>query len=330
MKIEVARRRQASVRVLAAAMGLLGSFLQTSTGAGVIDVPRMEGIVIDGKPGDWRDAGFKVEVMTAADGWVRGAADLDSRLALGWDDRGLLVLAQIMDQDFAENANTNELYAGDSVELYLIDKRGGTEMIQAVIAPGMTAAQVEPRCRLYDYRKNPALKARAPAISVARTRVRGGYVLEALLPWTNVGISARPGVEAAVQIFVNDTDAGARPLTLAWHPATGTFMNTQRANQIRLAEKASPALPGVTHAFNLGSNYWFSIEILAGIAAERRQGRRPQVAAFRPAARRGRARQDAAALPGLGRLSAGRQAGHIHHRCPGLSERHLLVGGPVG
>ena len=248
-----------TTRLLVTTLAISTAVLMATAEARAIDVPRLEGIVIDGKPDDWRDAGFNIEVMAAADGWVRTAADLDSRIKLGWDERGLLVLAQVQDQDFVEAADTNQLYAGDSLELYLIDKQGGTNMIQAVIAPGMTASQTEARCRLYDYRKAPALKAQPPTITVARTKVAGGYILEALIPWSNMGLSAQTGAEAAVQIFLNDTDAGARPLTLAWHPATGTFMNTQRANAIRLAEKASPPAPGVAHAFTLGSNYWFSV-----------------------------------------------------------------------
>jgi hypothetical protein len=501
-----------TTRLLVTTLAISTAVLMATAEARAIDVPRLEGIAVDGKPDDWRDAGFKVEVMAAADGWVRAAADLDSRITLGWDDRGLLVLARVQDQDFVEAADTNQLYAGDSLELYLIDKQGGTNMIQAVIAPGMTASQTEARCRLYDYRKAPALKAQPPTITVARTKVAGGYILEALIPWSNMGLSAQTGAEAAVQIFLNDTDAGARPLTLAWHPATGTFMNTQRANAIRLAEKASPPAPGVAHAFTLGSNYWFSVvapprmigkdvtvnfdgkkvtegkvatyagragvclnallppdrlntcrfdvaidgqalepvsaadleqergesafplgsrmpatftgdklpaaeltdaaaverlvgpfetkttcfneafskvttaagpglygaivevqprlfqppllhvratgrcrseaehrrhqplvvrhaasgwprhhaEVLAGIAAEGRQGARKWVAALRPVARRGGARQDAAALQGVGRLSARGQAGHLHHRRPGLPEGHHLVGGTAG
>ena len=257
-KLAVNRATEMVLATVALAVLLAGQ-LVADEGARVFDVPKLDGIVIDGTADDWKEAGFHVDVMTSVDGWVRPVSNMDSRISIGWDERGLLVLAQILDQDFVENADTNQLYAGDSVELYLVDKRGGAEMIQAVIAPGMSAAQPELRCRLYDYRKNATLKANAPTITAARTKVPGGYILEALLPWANVGISAQPGVEAAVQIFVNDADAGARPLTLAWHPATGTFMNTQRANAIRLAEKASPTLPGVAHAFTLGSNYWFSV-----------------------------------------------------------------------
>lgn len=244
---------------VSAVAGILACLLQTVAVAGVCDVPRLDGVVIDGKADDWHDAGFKIDAMASADGWVRAAADLDARIRLGWDERGLLVLAHVQDQEFVENADTNALYAGDSVELYLVNKRGGTEMIQAVISPGMAATQGELRCRLYDYRKDAALKVQAPTITVARTKVTGGYVLEALLPWSNVGLSAQSGVEAALQIFVNDTDTGARPLTLAWYPGTGTFMNTERAFAVRLAEKAGPALPGVARAFGLGSNFWFSV-----------------------------------------------------------------------
>jgi predicted esterase len=60
-------------------------------------------------------------------------------------------------------------------------------------------------------------------------------------------------------VFVTDADADARPLTLAWYPGTGTFLKTERTMRIRLAEKAGTSAPGVAHAFELGSNHWFSV-----------------------------------------------------------------------
>jgi len=51
----------------------------------VFDVPRLDGIVIDGKADDWHGAGFKVKIMTSVDGWVRSAPDMDCCFSLGWD-----------------------------------------------------------------------------------------------------------------------------------------------------------------------------------------------------------------------------------------------------
>lgn len=234
----------------------------------IFDVPRFEHIVVDGQAGDWHDQGFVIETMTSANGLVKPAADMDSHLRLGWDDRGLLVLIQVSDQSFVESQQTDRLYVGDSVELFLADKRGGSQLIQAVISPGMTAEQPDLRYYLYDYRQDPALKAIPLAISAARTRVTGGDVLEVLIPWSNIGVKPEIGSEVAFQVFANDRDDGAPLFRTVWYPATSTFQNTNRAHRIRLAQRASPPCSAVARGFSRLNHAWFTVVAVPRLAGK--------------------------------------------------------------
>lgn len=212
----------------------------------VYNVPRLTNIVIDGQADDWGEAGFRVEVIAAMDGRVKAASDLDGRFRLGWDDRGLLILLKIRDDVSVENDAEDQLWQNDSVELYLVNRRGGTELIQVVLAPGVDGKHPELRHHFYDHRKDAALKQTKLTLLAARTRTDDGYVMEVMLPWDVVGLKAEPGLELGFQMFVNDTDqAGARPFSAAWYPAVGVFQDTRRVHRLRLADKASPPVQAV-------------------------------------------------------------------------------------
>ena len=205
----------------------------------VFDIPRVDGITVDGKPDDWGDRGFRVELMAGADGTLKPPSDLDARFRLAWDERGLLVLLTVRDDQFLEDDQLGTLWQRDCVGLYLADRRGGQQLVQTVIAPGMDPRFPEVRSTMKDLRKDETLKKTKPAVTVARTKVASGYVMEVLLPWANVGFTPRPGAEAGFNAFVDDFD-GQRLFNAVWYPLTGTFMDTKRMYSVRLAERPSP------------------------------------------------------------------------------------------
>lgn len=253
---------------LALMAAVLGHPASAADESPLFDIPRLDNVIVDGQPDDWRDGGFAIETMASVDGWIKPADDMDSRVRLGWDSRGLLVLILVRDQSFVEADSTNQLYEGDSVELYLVDKRGGSQMIQAVISPGMSADKQELRYRLYDYRKDPALKAVPPVLSAARTKSSGGCVVEVLVPWSSIGVKPEVGTEVAFQVFANDLDFDSTLFHTVWYPATGTFMDSRRTHRVRLAERPSPPFAAVARGFSRLNDAWFTI-----VAASRLAGK---------------------------------------------------------
>ena len=79
---------------------------QTAAPSPVFDVPRLDKIAVDGKPDDWGERGFKVEVLAPLEGAPRPPSDLGGAFRLGWDARGLLVLAMVRD-DVASEERVN-------------------------------------------------------------------------------------------------------------------------------------------------------------------------------------------------------------------------------
>ncbi|MFZ4397339.1 MAG: sugar-binding protein, partial [Kiritimatiellia bacterium] len=255
------------VAAVALAISLVGQLI-ADEGDRVFDVPKRDGIVIDGIADDWKDAGFKIDVLTSLDGWDRPVSNLDSRVSIGWDGRGLLVLIQVSDQSFVETNSIDALFASDSVELFLVDKRGGTQMMQAVIAPGMTREQTELRYTLYDYRTDAGLKTNSLTLNAARTKTPRGYVMEVLLPWSNIWVVPILGAEVAFQVFVNDKDVGERLFNTVWYPATGTFRNSGNTYRLRLADRAGQRFASKARGFARFGETWFSVIAASDLAGK--------------------------------------------------------------
>jgi hypothetical protein len=63
--------------------------------AGLIDVPRVTGIVIDGAADDWGDRGFQVNSPRPLQGRSHLEPGFWPRYRVGWDEHGLLLCFQV-------------------------------------------------------------------------------------------------------------------------------------------------------------------------------------------------------------------------------------------
>ena len=206
----------------------------------LFDVPRLDKIVIDGKADDWGRRGFRVDALTWLDGPIRPANDFDPRFRLAWDRRGLLVLVTVADDEPRESDDIASLWQRDCAELFLADRHGGSEKVQCVVAPGLDPKHPRLRHYLYDQRSSKALRKVEPTAQAARTKTRNGYVMEVLLPWSNVGIDPTLGLECAFQAYLNDSDARGGLLHATWYPQVSAHIDSKRMHRIRLASRPSP------------------------------------------------------------------------------------------
>ena len=209
------------------------------------DVPRLADIAVDGKPGDWADGGFRVDVLSDPAARPRPLASLDATVRLGWDEGGLLVLLAVADDVAHEADRTDQLWRADSAELFVATAPGEADRWQAIIAPGLDARHPKLRHHLYDYRATSTLKATTLAIEAARAKTATGYTMEARLPWKALGIQPAAGREVAFQVYVNDTDGAGDRTQLRWFPEEGAQRDTRRMHRLRLAEKPGPPVTAV-------------------------------------------------------------------------------------
>ncbi len=208
----------------------------------VFDVPRIEGIELDGKGGDWGEKGLRIEAMSWPDGPVCPVEDLDGRFRLAWDDRGLLILLHVTDSVPFEADEAGRLWQADCIELFQAEKVGGAERIQVLIAPGRTANHPDVRTHIFDRRASEELKKQPATVSAVRTKTESGYLMEALLPWSNLGIKPALGTEAAFQIYVNDGDTPGQRDRMIWFPLDEAHADSTRMHTVRLAKEPSPAV----------------------------------------------------------------------------------------
>ncbi len=207
----------------------------------VFDIPKLADIKIDGKDDDWKDKGFSVEALADVAGKTRPPENFNPAFKLGWNDTGLLVLVTVTDDVALEPAEKPEdLWQGDSIEFFVATARGSDQCYQVVIAPGRDARKPELRKNISDYRKGTAKKEKL-TIEAARTVNDKGYIIEALLPWKNLGIEAKDGTELAFQLYANDADKENERYQALWYPKPDAHSDTNNTHRIRLSDtKASP------------------------------------------------------------------------------------------
>ena len=210
------------------------------------DIPKLKSITIDGDAKDWKDAGFRVNVVAAVDGATQAPSDFDPAFRLGWDARGLLVYAEVHDDAFVENQDENAYQQKDSIELLVSPSVGAEDLIHFAIAPGMTGEVPELKYKVFDWRKREPRD--AATIEAARRKIDGGYAVEVLLPWTNLAITPKAGLETALQVQLNDVDADNRLFRTAWYPQTPPVGRTLAMHRLRLANKPSSPVNAVARA----------------------------------------------------------------------------------
>jgi hypothetical protein len=155
----------------------------------------------------------------------------------------LLILINATDDVASEPAEKpEELWKGDSVEMFVANDRGGDSVMQIVIAPGRDPKHNALRSNVSDYRKEKKGKLE---ITAERTVSDTGYVIEVLVPWKNLNIEAKDGANVGFQFYANDVDQGEARYQALWFPKPETHQDSKNMFRLKLVSTpiAAPALP---------------------------------------------------------------------------------------
>ena len=101
----------------------------------LLDIPKLEGIVIDGDAGDWGAEAFRAELL-----WGRFDVPLthfSGAFRAGWSQEGLLLLCELRDKTLVEAETEDELWraGADCLVLYVLPERGERAMLRVAISP---------------------------------------------------------------------------------------------------------------------------------------------------------------------------------------------------
>lgn len=210
----------------------------------VFDIPRLDHVEIDGKADDWSDRGFKVLGLADMEGNMRLPENFDPSFRLGWNEKGLLMLFHVRDNAVVDYSAQAAMWMKDSIELFMAENRDSQNRFHLCIGPGADGRQPKARAFFWDRRIQ---KGGAPLVAdVKGARTPDGYLVEMLLPWSNLGITPTPGREVALQTMVNDADTvkgGANDWFRAvWHPDGHTEFKPKALHRLRLADQPGPTV----------------------------------------------------------------------------------------
>jgi beta-lactamase regulating signal transducer with metallopeptidase domain len=229
----------AALILIPQARGKGWSFMARNANRIVFDIPKLEGITIDGNADDWGNRGFKGTQVGVRGGAVIPREELDVAFRLGWTDEGLAFLIAVQAPAFIES-ESQEYYQRDGVEMFIADSVGGKELVQVMVSPGVSPQRSQLAYRVFDYMRSEDMRSGVPArATVARQTVPGGYTMEVLLPWDMVGVTPAPGHMAGFQFSVGSWDEKNGLGRAMWYPVHGAHANSALTHALRLAGGAS-------------------------------------------------------------------------------------------
>src|SRR5258708_35078090 len=84
------------------------ALLRAGDDSPVFEIPKLTDVKIDGKGDTWGDKGFKVENLCDVAGRTRTPDNFSPSFRLGWNEQGLLVLVNVLDDIPLEPAEKPE------------------------------------------------------------------------------------------------------------------------------------------------------------------------------------------------------------------------------
>lgn len=180
------------------------------------DLPRVDGVTADGQDGDWSDQGLQLNALAGDTPTPLPSRDFDAIARLGWTDKGLAVLVEVRDNEFREEPRPSDIFKGDSIEMFLNSKPEYKGSLQPIVSPGLDPKFPELRYYIWDIRPDELKASTQPTFEACRTRTTDGYCMEAIIPWSNLGITPEVGTKVAFRLNVNDLDGQGSRRQFVW------------------------------------------------------------------------------------------------------------------
>ncbi|MEN4100582.1 MAG: sugar-binding protein [Anaerolineaceae bacterium] len=166
---------------------------------------------LDGVWDEWTTAAFPATFVTfGRDNWT-GEADLEGSFRLGWDQNNLYVAVKIIDDAYVQNANGQEIFLGDSVEILfdrdLLGDFNSTSLTsddyQLGISPGNPDVNGAKEAFLW---YPSGLAGSRPDVKIAAVRAKGVTRIEAAIPWGTFGVVPALNQRYGFALSASDND----------------------------------------------------------------------------------------------------------------------------
>ncbi|MCC5844339.1 MAG: metallophosphoesterase [Verrucomicrobia bacterium] len=177
-------------------------------------LPYVGPVRVDGS-GGWADRGLAVPYLVNHNRHVPDPEVFMARARLGWNEQGVVVLADVRARERFEQDETNRLVHGDSLSVYIMD---GNARLQVVASPGGLADQPEARYTFHDTGGRVA-DADDLEVELAARHANEGkiYRIEMLVPWSNLNrTDVEAGMDLHLQLHVINHDGPRGNLDRDW------------------------------------------------------------------------------------------------------------------
>ena len=168
-------------------------------------------LTIDGVFDDWEIERYGVgSIVAGAVNW-NGEADLSARVMWSWDENNLYLAARVKDDVYVQNASGDQIYKGDSLEIFM-DTNVSTDFYrqaldaddyQLGISPGSSQPGNSPEAYLWYPQAEAGTRQK---VKVGAMPVEDGYRIEASIPWNIFGVNPKSGQHLGFAFSVSDND----------------------------------------------------------------------------------------------------------------------------
>jgi hypothetical protein len=165
---------------------------------------------IDGDLAEWSSSVYAANQIVFGSGNWTGTSDASGTYYIGWDASALYLAVGVRDDKHVQVATGAKMYKGDDIEIQL-DANLGADLTSTYLSSddyqlGLSAGDFGSRAP-EAYRWYPsALAGRLSGVTVKAKPTADGYVLEAQIPWSTLGISPAENQSFGFALSLSDND----------------------------------------------------------------------------------------------------------------------------
>lgn len=183
------------------------------------------GISVDGylEKNDWDDIKYQFtfpdkvppsKLHNSRTGKWRSVKDLSGTVKLAWRSAGLYIGARVVDDKFSQTQTGTAVYEGDHIELFIDTTPGidsaedkfGSGQYHILLSPGnLNTRNAKAEAMLVKPRRSSL-----PEVLIAARKTADGYTLEAMIPWSVLGLKRAPALNEkkviGLDVVLSDTD----------------------------------------------------------------------------------------------------------------------------
>ncbi len=166
---------------------------------------------IDGVWDEWTSKQYPItNVGYGRENWS-GKADLQASYRVAWDSKYLYLAVKVFDDTYAQNAQGQDIYKGDSIELLVSTSPNADSAALGLIASdyqiGVSPGRPNVGENMEAFRWFPSGKGGSLTnVAIGAVTMSGGYRIEFAIPWSDLGLTPTQGKLLGFTVSVSDND----------------------------------------------------------------------------------------------------------------------------